>query len=82
MSYYLVNTAVRWSNGELEGFSATGLTEQSARERALNQAAIKAQSLGVATPKALTPKEYAALEDDEQDMIQSDWQSNRIQGGL
>jgi hypothetical protein len=69
---YIVNIAIKWANGDLEGFGASGLTEHDARRRALAKAERKAAAL--ATQFAvLTRAEFKALGVEEQDALQTDW---------
>lgn len=71
---YIVNIAIRWANGDLEGFGASALTEQDARKRALDKAHRKASSLPHNCGfDVLDHAEYDALSADEQDALQADW---------
>lgn len=79
MSMYIVNIAVRWANGDLEGFGSSGLTEESARKRAMDKAYAKASSFsGSSGFDVLTKAEYDALSIDEQDLLQSDWDNEKL----
>lgn len=79
MSMYIVNIAIRWANGDLEGFGSSGLTEESARKRALDKACKKAASFsGDCGFDVLSKAEYDALSIDEQDDLQRDWDSESL----
>ena len=79
MSMYIVNIAIRWTNGDLEGFGSSGLSEASARKRALDKAYRKAASFpGNSGFDVLTKKEFQALDVDQQDELQSDWDKETL----
>lgn len=76
MAYYIVNVAVKWANGDLEGFSSSGLDEATARKRAIDKAHNKAASFaGNCTFDVLTKTQYNALSIEQQDELQADWDS-------
>ena len=79
MSYYRVNIAIKWANGDLEGFSASALTESAARQRAINKAVTKSKEMRIAGQWiALNGPQYKALSIDQQDSLQADWDSESI----
>ena len=80
MSMYIVNVAIRWKTGELEGFGSSGLTEASARARALAKASEKASCFPPAlnTYEVLSSAQYAALSVDEQEILQVDWDGSSL----
>lgn len=79
MSMYIVNVAVRWKNGDLEGFGSSGLTEESARKRAIDKAHAKAASfLGDCGFDVLDTKQYNSLSIEQQDSLQADWDSESL----
>jgi hypothetical protein len=69
---YIVNIAVKWENGDLEGFGAAASTEAEAQRRAIAKAERKAAQYGTSF-SVLTRNEYRALSVDEQDALQADW---------
>ena len=77
MSMYIVNIAVRWFNLDLEGYSASGLTEQAARARALAKASDKSR-FGKWTFKELTKAEYDALSSREKTELKADWDKEQL----
>lgn len=78
MSMYIVNIAVRWQNGELEGFGSSALTETAARTRAILKAQRKALDLDLPLPKELTKADYDALSAEDQEEIQKHWNSQSL----
>ena len=77
MSYYIVNIAIRWANGDLEGFRSSGLTEDGARQRAIQKAVNKSREMHIQGQFVhLTKSQYDALSCDEQDQLQMDWEGS------
>jgi len=76
---FIVNIAIRWANGDLEGFGGSGLTEESARVRAITKARQKALDMHiVGNFVQLTPSQYKALSIEEQDSLQADWDGESL----
>lgn len=79
MSMYIYNLAIRWANGDLEGFGASGLTKESAFNRAVSKADRKAASFSGSTGyDILNKNEYDELSIDEQDELQRDWDNSQL----
>ncbi len=72
---YIYNIDVKWSNGDLEGFGASGLTKEMALKRA--KAYQKASGFNIGF-NILTQLQYKALSIREQDEIQIDWDNSSI----
>lgn len=70
MAYYKHRFAVRWSNGDVEGFVGTGTSRKSAGRNARALAAVKAIHIGA--PVAMYTGR-AGLTDDEFELVRSDW---------
>jgi hypothetical protein len=76
---YIYNIVVKWANGDLEGFGASGLTEKSAYDRAVKKAHDKASSFPTNSGfDVLTSAEYRQLTIEQQDDIQLDWNSSTL----
>jgi hypothetical protein len=75
---YIYNIAIRWDNGDLQGFGASSLTEQTAYARALEKATRKQNEFGIKAFKVLTSREYSELSIDDQDAIQLDWDGSQL----
>lgn len=69
---FIYNIAIRWHNGELEGFGASALTEHHAKARALQKAVMKSHDIAK-TFTLLSSDEYQNLSVEEQDSLTEDW---------
>lgn len=70
------NTAVRWSNGEVEGFVGIGFTKEAAETNAASKIADKLKSIQITKPDELNPhrlKSFTGMTKEEKESVQNDW---------
>ena len=83
MAYYIYSIAVRWPNGDLEGFRASALDKDHAQARAVSKAANKQREFRIPRVfQVLDSSDFAMLSVDEQDSIQLDWDTEQEKGSV
>lgn len=80
MKMYEFKTAVRWNNGEVEGFRGIGFTKESAEQNANTRIANKLKMINElkSIPESFPHKlnSFNGMTKEEKESIQADWTTN------